>query len=269
MVSADPAHATAHAAPLVVRAWTPIPAVPPADHGGLKLDATSALGRAGVLLDWTMPEPPVDAGMPPTVARMFAEALCGIADASEAASEGATGRRSGRVIGCVIGCTDAVPATADATWREVPGGAACRVRAADRPWWRGRGRDVGLLASDQPAVIAPLFDDDAFAWAHETQLLLLARAAPHAAALPPLDLAFVAGACAVPLAVSAGDLAALGVVGLLRAGVDGAVAGLYVPDPAARRAVLDAIAAATRAAGARWEERDGATHPIVAAAARG
>ena len=49
-------------------------------------------------------------------------------------------------------------------------------------------------------------------------------------------------------------------MGLLRAGVDGDVAGLYLLSAEWRRRVTDALAAAVHAAGGQWTERDGADY---------
>ena len=219
-----------------LRLFAPMPPAPPGEHGGLKLDWRSEVGRTGVLLAWEMAERPVDGGMPAAVARLVATALCAHAT--------------------VAGCTLSLPPRVGPEWTPVPGGHACRFAG---PWWRGRRHDVGLLASRDPAVVARLFDDADFAWANESQLLLLSPAGT----LPTVDRAFVEDGFALPLALSSARLATARVTGLVRAGVDGAVAGLYLADAHRRTALLEALAAEADAAGARWEVRDGATHPAV------
>jgi hypothetical protein len=231
------------AAPFVVRLYAPIPPLPEEDargvwHGGFKVDARSEVGRTGALLDWQVPVRSVDAGMPADVARALADALCAVA--------------------AVTGCTLALPADVGPEWTPVPGGHARRLGG---PWWR-RGDRVGLLASRAPAVVAGLFADESFPWWNESQLLLLTPPG----VLPALDRAAVDACFALPMRVSRAQLAAAGVVGLVRAGVDGDVAGLYFPAPEWRSPLVGALAAAVTAAGGRWEKHDGAEHAAVAGA---
>lgn len=228
--------------PLRLQLFSPIPPVPEEDHGGLKLDWRSDVGRTGALLEWRVPVRSVDAGMPTEVAQILAVALCRVAT--------------------VTGCTLTLPPGVGAAWAPVPGGQACRF---DGPWWRRSRDDIGLLASRDPAVVARFFDDDTFPWSLENQLLVLS--APDA--VPALDRAAVEACFAVPMRITRAQLVEAEVTGLLRAGVDGDVAGLYVPAPDARETVERALADATRAAGAHWEVRDGAEHWSVRPPAAG
>lgn len=226
------------ARPLVVQLFTPIPPFTERDpggpwHGGLKVDRESEVGRLGSLLEWHVPVRSADAGMPPEVARIFAEALC--------------------AVGPVAGCTQDLPAGVGAAWTPVPGGHAYRFT---RPWWRGPRHDLGLRASRDPAVVARMFDDETFPWSHEYQTVFLC--APDT--LPALDRATVEACLVVPMTVTPARLSELGVLGLLNAGVDGDVAGMYVFDPAVRASLTGALAETTRRAGARWEEIDGRMH---------
>ncbi len=217
---------------LTLELFSPIPPAPEDDHGGLKLDRRSEVGRAGALLEWRVPARPVDGGMPPEVARTIATALCAVAN--------------------VAGCTGRVPEHFGAAWTTVPEGHMCRLPGR---WWE-RPRHVGVLASQDPSVVVRLFDDDEFVWALESQLLFLS---PRDT-LPRLDRALVEGCFALPIAVTPAQLAAAGVVGFVRAGVDGDVAGVYVPAPEWRARVVRALAAAAATAGGRWADHDGAAH---------
>lgn len=232
--------AMSSAAPPPAGAAVTLVAPPPSDppdvreHGGLKLDWHTEVGRTGMLLEWRPVGREADAGVPLPVVGALAAGLCAVTT--------------------VAGCTLDFPAAVGAHWTAVPGGHA--VRFAGRRVLGFGPLPVGVLASRAPAVVARFFDDDTFVWTHETQLLLLAP--PDT--LPALDRALVSACLAVPIEASLAQLAAAGIIGLARAGVDGDVAGLYLPDPAWRQTVVGALAGAVTAAGLRWGERDGTAH---------
>ena len=183
-----------------------------ARHGGLKLDWRSEVGRHGQLLEWWPVGRDRDAGVPLPIVRTLAR---GLAQATT-----------------VVGCTLDVPATVTGEWTPVPGGHARRFA---RRSWVGVGRlPLGLLATRDADAVARLFDDDAFAWSSENQLLLLAP--PDT--LPRVDRALVEACFARPIATAARRLAEAGVVGLVVAGVD----------PLAR-----VLAESAAAAGVHWE----------------
>lgn len=195
---------------------------------GLKLDWQSEVGHTGLLLRWQPVGRGDDAGVPPEVARAIATGLC--------------------AAGTVAGCTLDVPDTAGAAWVAVPGGHACRLA---RGWWE-RPRHIGLLASDRPDVVERLFEDDGFPWSLESQVLFVAPPG----ALPQLDAALVLACLAVPIRASVAQLVEAGVRGLLVAGVDGDVAGLYALNAEWRARLVQHVGAAVVAAGAQWETVD-------------
>ena len=218
-----------------LRLYSPPPPDPPGVemHGGLKLDWHSDVGRTGVLLDWWPVGRGVDAGVPVPVARALSAGFCAVTT--------------------VAGCTLDAPEATGPEWAAVPGGYVCRYPGRR---WLGIGpHPLGLRASREVDVVTQLFDDDDFGWALESQVLFLAP--PDQ--LPRLDRAVVEACFAVPIRTSVARLASAGVVGVVCAGVDGDVAGLYVPDPEWRRVIMGALADAALGAGGRWEERDGAT----------
>lgn len=204
------------------------------EHGGLKLDWHSDVGRTGALLGWWPIGRDNDAGVPVVVVDAIAAGLCAVST--------------------VAGCTLDVPDSAGPEWRAVPGGHACRFPGCRR---LGFGAPpLGLIATRHPRVVAGFFDADGFPWALERQLFLLAPPGT----LPRLDRALVGACFRLPIPATTAQLTRAGVVGLVRAGVDGDVAGLYVLDPGWRASVVRALADAVVAAGGRWEEHDGRAH---------
>lgn len=212
-------------------------------HGGLKLDWHSDVGRLGALLEWWPVGRDGDAGVPLPVAGALAAGL----------AKAAT----------VVGCTLDVPADATDAWTPAPGGHA--VRFATHRWLGVGPRPLGLLATQVATVAERFFDDRTFAWSNESQLLLLAPPGT----LPRVDRALVEACFAVPVRVGASALRERGVVGLVVAGVDGALAGFYPLDPAWRARAVRALADAAAAAGVRWEERTASAHWAGVTAAGG
>ncbi len=231
------------AAGTALHLYRPPPAVP-----GLKLDWHSALGSTGVLLDWETAEPMVDGGVPPAVRALLAAGLA--------------------AAGTVAACTTRVADDVGRDWTRVPQGYDCRLPGG----LLARRRSVAVRATRDLAEVARFFDETLFDWAQESQLLLLAPPGPLPDelpdVLPTLDRALVDGCLAQPMTTTPDQLRAAGLIGIVRPGVDGGMAGLYVPDAAARAAVLGALATAARVAGAAWLERDGAEHWAVGAARR-
>lgn len=198
---------------------------------GYKLDWRSDVGRTGMLLQWQPVGRGVDAGVPPAVVHALAAGLCAATT--------------------VVGCTLDVPEAIGPEWTAVPTGHACRF-AGRRVLGFGP-PPLGLHASQNPQTVAALFDDDTFVWSHESQLLLLAPPGT----LPRLDQALVESCFRVPMPVTTAQLVDAGVSGLLRAGVDGDVGGLYVLAPEWHAPIVGALDHAVTAAGGRWGEPDG------------
>jgi hypothetical protein len=106
-----------------------------------------------------------------------------------------------------------------------------------------------LISSRQPEVVTQAFDDPDFPWWLQGQALLLS--APDAAP-PDLDEPALMVLFEDDWAGQAASLHSVGVEGVVRPGVDGAVAGTLSLDDAFDRGLLDALEREARLAGMPW-----------------
>jgi len=123
----------------------------------------------------------------------------------------------------------------------------------DHPSPRRRAARPCLLSTVEPQTLVAAFDDPDHPWWMQAQILLLSD---RSAAPPDLDHAAAFALCDDLWVKKGRDLLARGLTGLVRPGVDGDVAGLWIPDPAQRSAVLGALEARARGTGHPWRELD-------------
>jgi hypothetical protein len=179
------------------------------------------------LLGWRLEPEPVDAGVPPPVAKVLARALTAVARVTFPSSS------AGR------------PATAGWTARggewlcALGGGVRGRLAAAAQQ----RPAEPVLLSTREPETVLQLFDDPVYPWWLQGQVALLSAPA-HA--LPPPDRISLTALLSDDWA---GQAAALGVEGAVRPGVDGDVAGIWSRDALFADRILAILATETRAAG--------------------
>ena len=210
--------------PLLFACMAPLPA-----HFGLG-PPKSSIGVIAV--GWRMPIDPVDAGVPSEVAAILITALL----------------RFGRVVFpswdlCVDADEQWKPRGSDLA-RALPRGGGAGVLAR----LRGERRTV-LVATARPETALKLFDDGGFAWSAGTQVAFVARTDHD---LPTIDLADVELLLGSEWTTAARGLFAKGAMGVLRAGVDGDVAGFLAVDAVAAERFVQALAAAAEASGFDW-----------------
>jgi hypothetical protein len=193
-----------------------------------------ATGRL-TLIGWSQTASRHDAGVPEEVVRVLARALTSIArvtfPSSAAAAEGATRAWS--------------PSGDDLVRALTGQGFGDRVVAK----LRGRPPDVALMSTRRPETAGRLFDDASFPWWMQGQVVLLSSLdAPP----PDLDEDALLALFGEDWTKRAAPLAAIGVDGIMRPGVDGDVAGLLSLRDEFEQVVLDALERETRPAGFDW-----------------
>lgn len=186
------------------------------------------------LIGWGQPVESHDGGVPADVARVLARALTSVARVTFPSSS--------------------VHAVATSAWSPLDGdltraiagkGVAGRVVAK----LRGAPTDVALLSTLRPETAMRLFDDAGFPWWLQGQVALLSeREAPP----PDIDHDTVLALLADEWTKHAASLGPVGVVAVLRPGVDGDVAGLLSLTDAFDRSVLAALERETQLAGFDW-----------------
>ena len=185
------------------------------------------------LVGWSETTSRHDAGVPEEVSRVLARALTSIARVTfpSAAAEGATG------VWSPLG---------DDLVRVLTGkGVADRVVAK----LRGRPSDVVLLSTRRPETAMRLFDDASFPWWMQGQVVLLSG--PEAPP-PDIDEDALLALFGQDWTKRAAPLAAAGIAGIMRPGVDGDVAGLLSLRDEFEPVVLDTLERETRLAGFEW-----------------
>lgn len=191
-------------------------------------------GGRMTLLGWCQTPPSLDAGMPPAPALVLARALSAVARVSFLCSN-----PGAPVDGDVILDADERMAVVD------PGGLAGRIRATV-----GRlPNPMLLLSSRRPETLLRLFDDAQYPWWLQGQVVLLS--APDAPA-PVCDRKTLLALLGDGWVEAAAALASAGIVGILRPGVDGDLAGLLTFTAAIEESVLAALEREARLAGRTW-----------------
>jgi len=192
-----------------------------------------ATGRL-TLVGWSqIPDPP-DAGVPDEVARVMARALTSTARVTFPSS------------GATEGATRVWSPLGDDLARALSGkGISDRVLGK----LRGRPPNVALMSTRRPETAIRLFDDASFPWWMQGQVVLLSdlEAPP-----PDIDKDALLALFGEDWTKRAAPLAAAGVEGIMRPGVDGDVAGLLSLRNECEQVVLDALERETRLAGFDW-----------------
>jgi len=192
-----------------------------------------ATGRL-TLLGWSQTTERHDAGVPEDVTRVLGRVLTSTARVtfpSSAATDGAT--RVWSPVG-----DDLVRALSGKGFGE-------RVVAK----LRGRPPNVALMSTRRPETAMRLFDDASFPWWMQGQVVLLSGVD----ALPPdVDEDALLALFGEDWTKRATPLAAAGIEGIMRPGVDGDVAGLLSLKDEFEQTVLDALERETRLAGFGW-----------------
>jgi hypothetical protein len=192
-----------------------------------------ARGRL-TLVGWRQPVEPADAGVPAEVSAVLARALTSIAR--------------------VTFPTSIVNPRATGVWSPLDGdvirlvdhdGIGGRVLAKVR----GTPAGIALLSTRRPDTAIRLFDDAGCPWWLQRQVVLLTD--PDAAP-PDIDSATLLALLGDGWSTKATPLAAAGVRGIMRPGVDGDVAGLLALTDAFDESVLTALARETGLAGVDW-----------------
>ena len=197
--------------------------------GTWDLDWTSPLGKTGVMLGWVPGQYTPDDGVPADVCPILARGLC--------------------ANHTVVGRSKRVPHGVGPEWTPAPDGAACCHR---REWWRPWAYDYPLVATRDPSRVEGFLDEAYFSWSMQGQQLLLSSADR----VPTLDLALLEGLAERPFRVTPEQLGAAGLSGVVMPSVDGVTAGVYVPEPSVREALVEALAHATWMAGGEFLETD-------------
>jgi hypothetical protein len=186
------------------------------------------------LFGWTLNPPSVDGGMPALVIGVFARAICSLTRITYPASVASPGQSG--------------------VWHALDGDYVARVQLPMRAklgliFRALSARDCVLRSTRNPASAIGLFDDPRYPWWLRGQFALLS---PADAPAPPIDGDFLLRALSDDWAADAEIMSRAGVCGILRAGVDGDVAGLLVTDPQLSAQLLDAFAREATAAGLAW-----------------
>jgi hypothetical protein len=192
-----------------------------------------ARGRL-TLVGWTHPDADRDSGVPQDVAGVLARALTSVARVTFPSS------RPG---------LPAAPA-----WSPFDGGLVRTLagkHVVQRTVARLTGSPLGgsLISSRRPEVVTQSFDDPEFPWWLQGQALVMS--APDAEP-PDLDEPTLTALFEDDWAARAARLQAVGVQGVMRPGVDGAIAGTLSLDDAFDRSFLDALEREARLAGMTW-----------------
>ena len=194
-----------------------------------------ATGRF-TLLGWSQTAEQRDAGVPGEVARVLARALTSVARVTFPCS-----------FVKPVATTAWSPLDDDLVRVLTAKGFGGRIVAK----LRGTPSDITLMSTRRPGTAVRLFDDPAFPWWQQGQLVLLSRSdAPP----PDIDEDTLLALFGEDWTKHAASLAPLGIEGVLRPGVDGDVAGLWSVTEAFEHVVLvlGALERETRAAGFDW-----------------
>jgi hypothetical protein len=186
------------------------------------------------LVGWTRSGDEQDGGLPEEVGRVLASALASVARVTFPSSRTNT--------------------TVTRVWSSFDGGL---IRELNGPGvvkglvakMRGTPVDAALVSTRQPDVAMRAFDDAGFPWWLQGQAILLSK--PDADP-PDVDEPTLLALFEDDWAERAAGLAAIEVQGVVRPGVDGAVAGMLALREDLDRSLLDALERETRLAGLTW-----------------
>ena len=200
---------------------------------GWGLGSLLDMGGAMVLMGWRQTPEPVDGGVPSDIAAVIARALTCVARVTFLSAE-----------------MDA-PSN---VWS--PRGADF-VRSMGKAGLAGRIHNLidripphaALVSTRQPETALRLFDDGGFPWWLQSQVALLSN--PEAAP-PDLEGAALLSLVDDAWATHAADFSGAGVLGILRPGVDGDVAGLLSLTTSFEVAMLAALESESLQAGFEW-----------------
>ena len=186
------------------------------------------------LIGWSQQPEQHDAGVPEDVARVLARSLTSVARVTFPSS--------------------VVRPSATTVWSHVAddltrvldtGHIISRVGAK----LRGRPAAIALTSTRQPDTALHLFDDTGFPWWMQGQVVLLSGAETPP---PDIDSDALFALFEAEWTESASSLAAAGIAGIMRPGVDGDVAGLLSLTDAFESVVLAALERETLRAGLEW-----------------
>lgn len=204
-------------------------------------DTRWALGRLdqaperGFLIGWRSPTAPVDAGVPAEIARAIAHALTQVAGvafltSSHTAPAGEAWEGTG---------------DGDYLYRLGDAGMVTRIRAAVTH----QTPNPVLISTEKPDEALSLFDDPAFPWWQQGQLVLLSE---KGAKPPTTDRDAVLAVFDTEWSRAADALIHCGYLAVLRPGVDGDVMGIRLADDAFEARLFEALAKASAEAGLEW-----------------
>jgi hypothetical protein len=182
---------------------------------------------AFLLVGWSMPlAPDRDGGMPRPIGDAFARALVRVGRltypcSSEPPSSPRTQSRSMQPVGIAERLSTALGSTPSKFW---------------------------VVTTNDPQVASELFDDPGFPWWLQGQGALISRGD----LVPSLDRATLLAVTDPAFTVTQANLSALGAVALVRAGVDGDVAGVASINPEVDAEILSCLEAAASESGIGW-----------------
>jgi hypothetical protein len=189
------------------------------------------------LIGWSQPAETRDAGVPENVARVLARALTSVARVTFPSS-----------------LVSPIATSMTTVWSPLDGdlirvltakGFGGRIVAK----LRGTPPHIALMSTRRPETASRLFDDGAFPWWLQGQVVLLSE--PDAPP-PDIDEESLLALFGEEWTGRAASLAPAGVQGVVRPGVDGDVAGLVSLNDVFQEAVLTALETETRLAGFEW-----------------
>ena len=188
------------------------------------------------LIGWKEPTDAVEAGVPEAVAQVLARAFTSIAR--------------------VMFLTD--PAGLDG-WTPLEGDQVSKLPSRSvvtriTARLRGAPSSIALVSTRHPETAMRLFDDAGFPWWQQGQVVLLVEPTPDQRDVEPevFDTETLLGLFDEDWTTRAASLTATGVMGVVRPGVDGDVAGLLSLKEAFLHTALEALARQTRLAGFDW-----------------
>ena len=190
------------------------------------------------LIGWRQLPEPTDSGVPQEVAAVLARALTAVARVTFPSS----------AIDVPVG--EAWSAHGDDMVRELTSqGAGGHAKTI----LKGRPNKVVLVSTRAPATVMTAFDDAQYPWWMQGQVLMLSAVDAEP---PDVDLEKLFAFFDEEWTRQAAALSARGLVGVMRPGVDGDVAGLLALADAIGRAFLGSLEHEARLAGMNWEVVD-------------